>query len=159
MEQKNILGGLKNVVGNKNSDLVLESLGKIYAKFGDKSYLLNDLFQSLDTISTSNESTIKTVENLSELLIYPGDNIFIFEKSTKNLYFTKNNEYLPLINNSDVTGYLTNPLNEPLEITTRKAPLVVNSTQLVKNLNTELLGGYSHESYPKKVNDETIKGN
>lgn len=159
MEQKNILGGLKNVVGNKNSDLVLESLGKIYAKFGDKSYLLNDLFQSLDTASTSNESTIKTVENLSELLIYPGDNIFIFEKSTKNLYFTKNNEYLPLINNSDVTGYLTNPLNEPLEITTRKAPLVVNSTQLVKNLNTELLGGYSHESYPKKVNDETIKGN
>ena len=159
MEQKNILGGLKNVVGNKNSDLVLESLGKIYAKFGDKSYLLNDLFQSLDTTSTSNESTIKTVENLSEISSYPGDNIFIFEKSTKNLYFTKNDEYLPLINNSDVTGYLTNPLNEPLEITTRKAPLVVNSTQLVKNLNTELLGGYSHESYPKKANDETIKGN
>ena len=156
MEQKNILGGLKNVVGNKNSDLVLESLGKIYTKFGDKSYLLNDLFQSLDTTSTSNESTIKTVENLSELLIYPGDNIFIFEKSTKNLYFTKNDEYLPLINNSDVTGYLTNPLNEPLEITTRKAPLVVNSTQLVKNLNTELLGGYSHDSYPKKVVDLSL---
>lgn len=159
MEQKNILGGLKNVVGNKNSDLVLESLGKIYAKFGNKSYLLNDLFQSLDTISTSNESTIKTVENLSEISSYPGDNMFIFEKSTKNLYFTKNNEYLPLINNSDVTGYLTNPLNEPLEITTRKAPLVVNSTQLVKNLNTELLGGYTHDNYPKKVLDETIKGN
>jgi hypothetical protein len=43
-----LFGTPKNIIGNTKSDLILESLGKIYVKTGKQTKLLNDLFKLLD---------------------------------------------------------------------------------------------------------------
>ena len=40
------------VVGNKMANLVLETLGKIYIKYGRNTVLLNDLFTLLENTDT-----------------------------------------------------------------------------------------------------------
>jgi hypothetical protein len=37
-------------------------------------------------------------------------------------------------------------------------PLVINSTRLIKNLNSEYLDGYKSSDYPKKMEDALIDG-
>jgi hypothetical protein len=37
-------------------------------------------------------------------------------------------------------------------------PLVINSTRLIKNLNSEYLDGYKSSDYPKKSEDALIDG-
>ena len=48
VRQGSLLGGTKNIVGNKYADLVLETLGKVYIKTGNSSRVLNDIFKLLD---------------------------------------------------------------------------------------------------------------
>ena len=53
------LGNTKTIVGDKMADLVLETLGKVYIKFGRSTRLLNDLFTLLDK-STANAEDIRS---------------------------------------------------------------------------------------------------
>nr|DAK03616.1 MAG TPA: hypothetical protein [Bacteriophage sp.] len=43
-----LLGNTKVIVGNKYSDLVLETLGKVYIKTGNNSRVLSDVLKLLD---------------------------------------------------------------------------------------------------------------
>jgi hypothetical protein len=58
------------VLGTESTDLVLETLGKIYVKTGKKARLLNDVFKLLDNLNDPKEDVGgKTfiVETLSDL--------------------------------------------------------------------------------------------
>ena len=48
IRSESFLGNIKTIIGDKSSDIVLETLGKVYIKFGNNLKLLNDLFSTLD---------------------------------------------------------------------------------------------------------------
>lgn len=162
------LGNTKTIVGDKMADLVLETLGKVYIKFGRSTRLLNDLFTLLDK-STANAEDIRSkiiiVNNEQELkdLEYPGDGYFIYNTLTSVLYLSYQREYVPLVNASDYKGGTFvkksgDTMSGPLEINTSSSPLVIASKALVNNLNVEFLNGYGSENFAKKRIDEIITG-
>ena len=51
IRSESFLGNIKTIIGDKSSDIVLETLGKVYIKFGNNLKLLNDLFSTLDKSS------------------------------------------------------------------------------------------------------------
>ena len=54
---ESFLGGNKVIVDNKYTDLVLETLGKVYIKTGNSSRVLSDVLALLDKVT---ESEIKS---------------------------------------------------------------------------------------------------
>ena len=54
---ESFLGNDKVIVGNKYTDLVLETLGKVYIKTGNNSRVLSDVLKLLDQVQ---ESEIKS---------------------------------------------------------------------------------------------------
>ena len=163
------LGGNKTIIGNKSSDIVLETLGKVYIKFGSNLKLLNDLFSLLEK-SSNDVQTLKDniiiANSYSELLSsdYPGDGYFGFDKLQQILYLSCDGIWIPLVNATDFTSgnYVKktgDSMTGQLEIRTMEAPLIVVSSSLVKNFNSEYLDGYSSNEFAKKREDETISGN
>lgn len=162
------LGNTKTIVGDKMADLVLETLGKVYIKFGRSTRLLNDLFTLLDKSTTNTEdirSKIIIVNSEQELrdLEYPGDGYFIYNTLTSILYLSYQREYVPLVNASDYKeGAFVKKsgdiMSGPLEIDTSSSPLIIASKALVNNLNVELLNGYGSDDFAKKRIDEIITG-
>lgn len=161
------LGNTKVIVGNKYSDLVLETLGKVYIKTGNNSRVLSDVLKLLDQI---NENKIRSstiiVDNTLQMeeMEYPGDGYFIYNKLNTTLYISYDNRYIALIEASEGAkeGYVRrsgDTMTGPLEIITSTAPLIVASSKLIKNLNSEFVGGYSQSEIAKKYVNEYIFGN
>ena len=151
------------ITGNKFSNLVLETLGKIYIKTGNKSEVLDNLIQRL--ISEADKPKTIFVNNESELkdMKYPGDGAFIYNKLTDSLYMALDNRYILVVQmqTDDTPQYVNkdgDSMSGPLEIITISAPLIVYSSQLVKNLNAEYLNSYSSDDFAKKKIDEVIYG-
>lgn len=162
-----LLGNTKVIVGNKYSDLVLETLGKVYIKTGNNSRVLSDVLKLLDQTS---EQEIKSltifVDSTSQMeeMEYPGDGYFIYNKLNTTLYISYDERYIALIEAAEGAkeGYVRrrgDTMTGPLEIITSTAPLVVASSKLVKNLNAEYIGGYSQSDLAKKKVNEYIYGN
>ena len=151
------------ITGNKFSNLVLETLGKIYIKTGNKSEVLDNLIRRLiseadkpETIIVNNESELKDMK-------YPGDGAFVYNKLTGSLYMALDNRYILIVQvqTDDAPQYVKrdgDTMSGPLEIITIEAPLIVYSSQLVKNLNAEYLNNYSSNDFAKKKIDEVIYG-
>lgn len=161
-----VFGSSKTIVGNKQADLVLETLGKVYVKIGNNSRVLNDLFKLLDTSNSSLENTTIIVNSTiaMEEMKYPGDGYFIFNSLTNVLYLSYNDRYIALIDASNTTGsgYVKktgDSMTGPLEINTVGAPLIIASSKLISNLNAQYLDGYSSDDLAKKKIDEYITGN
>lgn len=151
------------ITGNKFSNLVLETLGKIYIKTGNKSEVLDNLIQRL--ISEADKPKTIFVNNESEMkdMKYPGDGAFIYNKLTDSLYMALDNRYILVVQmqTDDTPQYVNkdgDSMSGPLEIITISAPLIVYSSQLVKNLNAEYLNNYSSDDFAKKKIDEVIYG-
>lgn len=167
IRSESFLGNIKTIIGDKSSDIVLETLGKVYIKFGNNLKLLNDLFSTLDKSSEDtkiSENTIIT-DTYQELIAskYPGDGIFGFCSSNKTLYMSFGGEWIPILDTSvsfkgDYVKKSGDTMTGQLEIVTGSAPLVVNSTKLVRNLNSDYLRNYSDSDFGKKHLDETIDG-
>lgn len=162
-----LLGNTKVIVGNRYSDLVLETLGKVYIKTGNNSRVLSDVLKLLDQTS---EQEIKSltifVDNTSQMeeMEYPGDGYFIYNKLNTTLYISYDERYIALIEAAEGTkeGYVRrsgDTMTGPLEIITATAPLIVASSKLIKNLNAEYIGGYSQSDLAKKRVNEYIYGN
>lgn len=162
-----LLGNTKVIVGNKYSDLVLETLGKVYIKTGNNSRVLSDVLKLLDQTS---EQEIKSltifVDNTSQMeeMEYPGDGYFIYNKLNTTLYISYDERYIALIEAAEGAkeGYVRrsgDTMTGPLEIITATAPLIVASSKLIKNLNAEYVGGYSQSDLAKKRVNEYIYGN
>lgn len=167
IRSESFLGNIKTIIGDKSSDIVLETLGKVYIKFGNNLKLLNDLFSTLDKSSEDtkiSENTIIT-DTYQELIAskYPGDGIFGFCSSNRTLYISFGGEWIPILDTSvsfkgDYVKKSGDTMTGQLEIVTGSAPLVVNSTKLVRNLNSDYLRNYSDSDFGKKHLDETIDG-
>ena len=162
------LGNTKTIIGDKSSDIVLETLGKVYIKFGNNLKLLNDLFSLIDKSEKEvqeDNSKIIIAGSFSELLSkkYPGDGYFGFSLLDSTLYISYNKKWIPVVNTSDFkTGNYVKKTGDSmtgqLEIRTNGAPLIVRSKNLVENFNSEYLGGYSKNTFAKKAQNEIISG-
>lgn len=164
---ESFLGSDKVIVGNKYTDLVLETLGKVYIKTGNNSRVLSDVLALLDKAT---ESEIKSqtiiVGSLLEMeqMEYPGDGFFIYNTLTTTLYISYDERYIALIEAAEGAGdgYVRrkgDTMTGQLEINTVGPPLIVASSKLVNNLNAEFIGGYAADDLAKKRVDEYITGN
>lgn len=164
---ESFLGNDKVIVGNKYTDLVLETLGKVYIKTGNNSRVLSDVLKLLDQVQ---ESEIKSqtiiVGSLLEMeqMEYPGDGFFIYNTLTSTLYISYDERYIALIEAAEGAddGYVRrkgDTMTGQLEINTVGPPLIVASSKLVSNLNAEFINGYSSDDLAKKNVDEYIYGN
>lgn len=164
---ESFLGNDKVIVGNKYTDLVLETLGKVYIKTGNNSRVLSDVLKLLDQVQ---ESEIKSqtiiVGSLLEMeqMEYPGDGFFIYNTLTSTLYISYDERYIALIEAAEGAddGYVRrkgDTMTGQLEINTVGPPLIVASSKLVSNLNVEFINGYSSDDLAKKNVDEYIYGN
>lgn len=164
---ESFLGNDKVIVGNKYTDLVLETLGKVYIKTGNSSRVLSDVLALLDKAT---ESEIKSqtiiVGSLLEMeqMEYPGDGFFIYNTLTSTLYISYDERYIALIEAAEGAddGYVRrkgDTMTGQLEINTVGPPLIVASSKLVSNLNAEFINGYSSDDLAKKNVDEYIYGN
>lgn len=164
---ESFLGSDKVIVGNKYTDLVLETLGKVYIKTGNNSRVLSDVLALLDKAT---ESEIKSqtiiVGSLLEMeqMEYPGDGFFIYNTLTTALYISYDERYIALIEAAEGAGdgYVRrkgDTMTGQLEINTVGPPLIVASSKLVNNLNAEFIGGYAADDLAKKRVDEYITGN
>ena len=157
-----LLGNKKVIVGTKYNDLVLETLGKVYIKSGNNFKLLTEL---IETLNKSDSKNILIVSSITEMesMKYPGDGYFVFSSLNKALYISYDNRYIKLIeiNEEEKPDYVKksgDTMTGPLEIDTTSAPLIVASSELIKNLNSEQVGGYKAEDLAKIRKDEIIYG-
>lgn len=162
-----LLGNKKVIVGNPYSDIVLETLGKVYVKTGNNLKVLSDVLKLLDQANEkdSTGTIIVDSQNAMEEMEYPGDGRFIFNTLTKTLYISYDERYVALITAEDGEGsdkYVKKSgdvITGKLEFTTNEAPLIVASSKLVKNFNAEYVGGYAANKLAKRLENEYIYGN
>lgn len=162
-----LLGNKKVIVGNPYSDIVLETLGKVYVKTGNNLKVLSDVLKLLDQANEKDSTGTIIVDSQSamEEMEYPGDGRFIFNTLTKTLYISYDERYVALITAEDGEGsdkYVKKSgdvITGKLEFTTNEAPLIVVSSKLVKNFNAEYVGGYAADKLAKRLENEYIYGN
>lgn len=163
-----LLGNKKVIVGNPYSDIVLETLGKVYVKTGNNLKVLSDVLKLLDQANEKDSisgTIIVDSQNAMEEMEYPGDGRFIFNTLTKTLYISYDERYVALITAEDGEGsdkYVKKSgdvITGKLEFTTNEAPLIVASSKLVKNFNAEYVGGYAADKLAKRLENEYIYGN
>lgn len=163
-----LLGNKKVIVGNPYSDIVLETLGKVYVKTGNNLKVLSDVLKLLDQANEKDSASgtiIVDSQSAMEEMEYPGDGKFIFNTLTKTLYISYDERYIALITSDDGEGsdkYVKksgDTITGRLEFTTNEAPLVVASSKLVKNFNAQYVGGYAADKLAKRLENEYIYGN
>lgn len=165
-----LLGNKKVIVGNPYSDIVLETLGKVYIKSGRNCKLLDDVIKELATITEKPQEEVYAkiiiVNSVDELesLDYPGDGYLIYNSLNKSLYISYEDKYIALIESVADTSenYVKktgDSMSGQLEITVDAfPPLIVHSKKLVSNLNANYLEGYAAKDLAKKKVDEIISG-
>ena len=154
------LGNNKITIGDLSSDMILQTLGKIYIQSGKNLKLLTDV---TSTIATADSSAI-VVNSEQELnnLEYPGDGRFIYNTGNSILYLSYKDRYIALI---EVTGTVGNyvkktgdTMSGTLEVATSKVPFIVHSRKLVQNLNAEYLNGEKADEFARRKVNENITG-
>lgn len=159
-------------IGVEGKNLVLKTLGRVYIKVKDRKYEL--AFRPEDIIDQIKQyigdSTSESTENSGILIVedsaaidtieYPGDGIFAITKDGQ-LYYTENNGFTQI--NVQFTGSemtLDNLfISGQIIFTGNGIPLVIPNTNLISNLNADLLDGYHASSFGVKGQNETINGN
>lgn len=151
------MGTLSNnsKVGDKGKDLILQTSGRVYVQVKDRFYEINFRGDDEKDKDEEKEETPQVifVDNEDSLtdLQYPGDNYLILTKDGE-FFITENEGYTPVA----ITSQINTTFTTPLTITTLEAPFNINSTNLVKNLNSEYLNGISSSSFARKDLNETI---
>ena len=163
-----LFGSPKNILGNTKSDLILESLGKIYVKTGKQTKVLNDLFKLLDkNFSEPVEQVSSKAIITSDLksLEYPHDGALVYDSKNKALYIAYQQRYLLILDNidpvADSIGYVKkkgDSMSGQLTIKHMGAPLIVASSELVQNFNANYLEGHNSDYFAAKSLDEFITG-
>lgn len=159
-------------IGVEGKNLVLKTLGRVYVKVKDRKYELKfkpedyqELFSEMDS-TNNNKSSIKSsvmlLNSISEFssIEYPGDNILIITKDG-GFYFTGNNSYTQIQPQFSVDNLSVDTIRVGNQIifTGTQTPFVINSTNLINNLNADLLDGLQGSQYAVKDKNEYISGN
>lgn len=152
-------------VGSISKDLVLNTFGRIYIRVRDKYYELNYDNTGLDNTSndSKNDPDIIILESSDDLtsITYPGDSKVILTLDG-GFYITVNGEYRPYTVKQTGSSWEIEDLTvrNPIKIlTTTEPPFIINSKQLVENLNAQYLNGYTDDKFAKKAENESISGN
>lgn len=157
-------------IGVEGKNLVLKTLSRVYVKVKDRKYELpfrpedfRDLIKQYSGNSKSNEDTasiilLNSANDINDLE-YPGDGVLILTRDGL-FYYTESREYTPitvqLIQNDLNFENLT--LSGQLIFTGNGTSLVIPNTNLIQNLNADLLDGYHANQFAIKTANETISG-
>lgn len=154
IRNENLLGGSKTLVGSLDSDLILQSLGKIYIQRGKSIKLFDDIIKAL--VNVSNDSIIITSDNDIE---YPGDGKILFNKNNNILYITVDGQLISLIEASTKEGNYVKKSGDTMsgDLHLDKS-FTIKSDKLIKNLNANYLEGQPSKEFAKKNSDELIGG-
>lgn len=152
-------------IGSTSKDLVLNTFGRIYIRVRDRYYELN--YGNAGSNNTLNEQKgdpdiiiLESSNNLASIT-YPGDNKVILTLDG-GFYITVNGEYRPYTIKQTGSSWEIEDLTvkNPIKIlTTTEPPFIINSKQLVENLNAQYLNGYTDDKFAKKAENESISGN
>lgn len=154
IRNENLLGGSKTLVGSLDSDLILQSLGKIYIQRGKSIKLFDDIIKAL--VNVSNDNIIITSDNDIE---YPGDGKILFNKNNNILYITVDGQLIPLIEASTKEGNYVKKSGDTMsgDLHLNKS-FTIKSDKLIENLNANYLEGLDSKEFAKKNSDEIIGG-
>ena len=156
-----VLGNKKIVVGDNLHDLVLENLGKIYIRYGNSYKEFNELIKTLGKATSSKNFIIET-DGLRPASSY-GDGVLVYDVRAGVLYLSYGGELLELVEGIGDGGTkfvrkTGDTMSGQLVINTKEAPLKVQSAELVKNLNANLLEGHDADEFARKAKNEKITG-
>ena len=157
-----VLGNKKIVVGDNLHDLVLENLGKIYIRYGNSYKDFSELLKAAGKAASSKNFIIET-DGLKDPSEY-GNGVLVYDVKAGILYLSYNGELLELVenigtNDSKYVRKTGDKMTGQLVINTREAPLVVQSSEMVKNFNANLLEGHDADEFALKARNEKITGN
>lgn len=157
-------------IGVEGKNLVLKTLSRVYVKVKDRKYELpfrpedfRDLIKQYSGNSKSNEDTasiilLNSANDINDLE-YPGDGVLILTRDGL-FYYTEGGEYTPitvqLIQNDLNFENLT--LSGQLIFTGNNIPLVISNSNLIQNLNADLLDGYQATDFAIKSQNQNISG-
>lgn len=158
-------------IGVEGKNLVLKTLGRVYVKVKDRKYELvfrpEDLQKMVEgyaggaSESTGSSTIVFTDSSLDiDNLEYPGDNVLVITKDG-HLYFTENNGYteIPIKFSEDELTLENLNISGQIIFTGNNIPLVIPNSNLIQNLNADLLDGYQSTEFAIKSQVETITGN
>lgn len=161
IKSEKFLGNNKILIGDLSSDMVLQTLGKIYIRSGNNLKLLTDITETIAQADPSNVIIVNSSQELDSLE-YPGDGKFIYNSGNSVLYLTYKDRYIAIIEVLNKQGNYVkkegDTMSGTLEVATTKVPFIVHSSKLVKNLNAEYLNGEPAEVFTQKSKDEGITG-
>lgn len=157
-------------IGVEGKNLVLKTLGRVYVKVKDRKYELvfrpEDLQKMVEGYagessgSTGSSNLIFTDSSLDiDNLEYPGDNTLVISKDG-HLYFTENNGFteIPIKFSEDELTLENLNISGQIIFTGNNIPLVISNSNLIQNLNADLLDGYQATDFAIKSQNQEISG-
>lgn len=157
-------------IGVEGKNLVLKTLGRVYIKVKDRKYELvfrpEDLQKMVESYagessgSTGSSNLIFIDSSLDiDNLEYPGDSALIISKDG-HLYFTENNGYteIPIKFSEDELTLENLNISGQIIFTGNNIPLVISNSNLIQNLNADLLDGYQATDFAIKSQNQNISG-
>ena len=157
-------------IGVEGKNLVLKTLGRVYVKVKDRKYELvfrpEDLQKMVEGYagessgSTGSSTVIFTDSSLDiDNLEYPGDDTLVISKDG-HLYFTENNGFteIPIKFSEDELTLENLNISGQIIFTGNNIPLVISNSNLIQNLNADLLDGYQATDFAIKSQNQNISG-
>ena len=157
-------------IGVEGKNLVLKTLGRVYVKVKDRKYELvfrpEDLQKMVegyagDASESTGSSTIVFADSSLDIdsLEYPGDNVLVITKDG-HIYFTENNGYteIPIKFSGDELTLENLNISGQIIFTGNNIPLVIPNSNLIQNLNADLLDGYQAIDFAIKSQNQEISG-
>ena len=138
-------------IGVEGKNLVLKTLGRVYVKVKDRKYELvfrpEDLQKMVEGYAGGSKDSVGSLAVMSadssldiDNLEYPGDNVLIITKDG-HLYFSENNGYteIPIKFSGDDLTLENLNISGQIIFTGNNIPLVIPNSNLIQNLNADLL--------------------
>ena len=157
-------------IGVEGKNLVLKTLGRVYVKVKDRKYELvfrpEDLQKMVEgyageSSGSTSSSNLMFIDSSLDIdnLEYPGDSALIISKDG-HLYFTENNWYteIPIKFSGDELTLENLNISGQIIFTGNNIPLVISNSNLIQNLNADLLDGYQSTDFAIKSQNQNISG-
>lgn len=157
-------------IGVEGKNLVLKTLGRVYVKVKDRKYELvfrpEDLQKMVEGYAGENSgstgsSNLTFIDSSLDIdnLEYPGDNTLVISKDG-HLYFTENNGFteIPIKFSEDELTLENLNISGQIIFTGNNIPLVISNSNLIQNLNADLLDGYQATDFAIKSQNQNISG-
>ena len=157
-------------IGVEGKNLVLKTLGRVYVKVKDRKYELvfrpEDLQKMVEgyageSSGSTGSSNLTFIDSSLDIenLEYPGDNALVISKDGY-LYFTENNGFteIPIKFSEDELTLENLNISGQIIFTGNNIPLVISNSNLIQNLNADLLDGYQATDFAIKSQNQNISG-